>query len=124
MDQVESAEVLNAPTIAERLARFTSGLRHEVIPPTTLDYSKRLLLDGIGCLMAGTAGEPARIADRAVGRLHTQVDGPSTNLVSRVRTSARDAAFVNGIALYSVGVNDIHRPSIAHPGGCIVPQGG
>lgn len=56
-----------------------------------------------------------------MARLHSRVDGPATNLVDLVRTSARDAAFVNGIALHSDGVNDIHRPSISHPGGCIVP---
>jgi 2-methylcitrate dehydratase PrpD len=47
-------------------------------------------------------------------------DGPSTAIISGRKISVRDAAFVNGIALYSVGVNDIHKASMSHPGGCIV----
>jgi len=108
-------------TITERLAQFVSGLRYEDLPGATADYAKRLLLDGIGCLMAGTRGGPAQRVSQALAGMHHLIDGPATNLVAGTRTSARDAAFANGVALYSVGVNDIHRPSISHPGGSIVP---
>ena len=45
----------------------------------------------------------------------------STIFVRKLRGSARDAAFANAMTLYSVGLNDIHKASVSHPGGCIIP---
>lgn len=107
--------------ITETLAQFTSGLEFSKIPAPTVEYSKMLLLDGIGCLLAGTRGEPGAMAARMVNRLRSSPGGQARIIIDGSRASARDAAFVNGITLYSVGVNDIHRGSVSHPGGCIVP---
>jgi len=103
------------------LARFTSALRYGDIPSQTRDSAKKFLLDGVGCLLAGLDGDLGRIAARAVARLGGTVEGQATVLVDGRRSSVRDAAFVNGVTLYSVGVNDIHRASVSHPGGCVVP---
>ena len=110
-----------APGITEQLAAFTSSTPFAALPPATVDYTKKLLLDGIGCLLAGTRGDPGRIAARAIARLRSANAGQASVIIDGTRASARDAAFVNGITLYSVGVNDIHRGSTSHPGGCIVP---
>lgn len=93
----------------ERLAEFTSAATHAMLPAATVEYAKKLLLDGIGCLLAGTRGEPGRMAARAIARLRSGEAGPASIIIDGTRASARDAAFVNGITLYSVGVNDIHR---------------
>ena len=61
------------------------------------------------------------MAARAVARLRSSDAGQASVVIDGSRASARDAAFVNGITLYSVGVNDIHRGSTSHPGGCVVP---
>jgi 2-methylcitrate dehydratase PrpD len=45
----------------------------------------------------------------------------ATILPGNTQGSVRDAAFVNAIALYSVGLNDVHSPSGAHPGACVIP---
>jgi 2-methylcitrate dehydratase PrpD len=102
------------------LAAFVAAIQHRHIPAQTSETAKRLLLDGIGCLLVGALGDPGRIAWRAISRLESG-HGPSTAIISGRKISPRDAAFVNGITLYSVGVNDIHKPSYSHPGGCIVP---
>lgn len=81
--------------------------------------AKRLLLDGLGCLLAGTAGAPGRSA-AAMARL-LGGEPQATILTGNTRGSVRDAAFVNGVTLYSVGLNDIHKPAGAHPGGCVIP---
>ena len=107
--------------ITETLAGYTSSISYSTLPVATVEYTKKLLLDGIGCLIAGTRGEPGRMAARAVARLRSSDAGQATLFIDGTRASARDAAFVNGITLYSVGVNDIHRASTSHPGGCIVP---
>ena len=110
-----------APGVTERLAAFTSSTAFATLPSATVDYTKKLLLDGIGCLLAGTRGGPGRTAARALARSRSADAGQATVIIDGSRASARDAAFVNGITLYSVGVNDIHRGSTSHPGGCIVP---
>jgi 2-methylcitrate dehydratase PrpD len=107
-----------APTAA--FAGFAAGIDHQQLPTETAETAKRLLLDGIGCLLNGTQGNPGRIAWRTIERFGYS-DGPSTAIISGEKISPRDAAFVNGITLYSVGVNDIHKESYSHPGGCIVP---
>lgn len=109
------------PGATMELAQFVASMGDAELDNQTSDYAKRLLLDGIGCLIAGTQGSVAKMATRAFDGMLFVADGPSTNLVSGRSTSARDAAFVNGIALYSIGLNDIHRSSVSHPGGCVIP---
>lgn len=108
-------------TIAATFAHLAATLRASAVPAATAEYAHLLLLDGIGCLLAGTSGRPATMACAALDRMGLPPAGKATDLVRGVKTSERDAAFANGVALYSVGVNDIHRPAIVHPGGAIVP---
>ncbi len=111
----------NQDMITDTLARHASSLAYSDIPAATLETAKRLLLDGIGCLLAGTRATPGRLAARTIARFKFGGAGHSTILINGSRGSARDAAFVNGITLYGVGINDIHQPSGSHPGGCIIP---
>src|SRR5690606_28784965 len=106
--------------ITERIAAHIAGQRYAAIPDASKETTKRLLLDGIGCLLAGIRGGPGKIAAEAVKSMQGN-GGPSTIVISGERGTARDAAFINGMTLYSVGVNDIHKPSGSHPGGCIIP---
>jgi 2-methylcitrate dehydratase PrpD len=118
MNQTSMDATPASPTAT--LAAHAVALQYGAIPFETRETAKRLLLDGIGCMLAGTRGQPARMAYEMVKDLGG-AGGPSTLAISGDRATARDAAFVNGITLYSVGVNDIHKPSGAHPGGCVVP---
>ena len=101
------------------LAAFAAGLRYEALPANTVSMTKRLLLDGLACLIVGTRGGPGKSAAATMRRLGGLPQ--ATVFSGGFRTSVRDAAFANGITLYSVGLNDIHKPSSSHPGGCIVP---
>ena len=105
--------------VTRELATFASALNYEKLPATTVDMARRLLLDGIGCLLVGGLGELGNNATSMVRR----VGGlPQATLMTDLKAaSVRDAAFVNGICLYSVGLNDVHKPAGVHPGGCIVP---
>ncbi len=105
--------------VTRELAAFTSALRYADLPAATVDMAKRLLLDGLGCMLAGSRGAlglNATAMVRGMGGL------PQATLITDLQpASVRDAAFVNGMCLYSVGLNDIHKPAGAHPGGCIIP---
>jgi 2-methylcitrate dehydratase PrpD len=101
------------------LAEFAVSLRYSNLPPSTVAMAKRLLLDGLACLLVGTKGGPGRSATATVKRLGGEPQ--ATAFVGGFKTSVRDAAFANGVTLYSVGLNDIHKPSTSHPGGCVIP---
>jgi 2-methylcitrate dehydratase PrpD len=105
--------------VTRRLASFVAGLKFEHLPSSTVEMAKRLLLDGIGCMLAGVDGEPARNVAGMIRNLGGEPQ--ATVLPGNTRGSVRDAAFVNGISLYSVGLNDVHSPSGAHPGACVIP---
>lgn len=106
--------------VTRRLAAFVADLKFEDLPRATVEMAKRLLLDGVGCMLAGIDGEPARNCAamiRSLGGEHQ-----ASILPGNSQGSVRDAAFVNGISLYSVGLNDVHSPSGAHPGACVIPS--
>ena len=102
------------------LAKFSSILRFDDLPPAVVERTKCHLLDGLGCLLAGTVSGPAKTAADMLTQLGT-TGTQSTIFVGKLQGSARDAAFANAMALYSVGLNDIHKASVSHPGGCIIP---
>src|SRR6185503_677795 len=107
------------PGVTRELARFSSALRYEDLPAATVDMAKRLLLDGLGCMLVGGRGEDGRNATAMVRRLG---GGTQATLITDLElASVRDAAFVNGVSLYSVGLNDIHKPAGSHPAGCVIP---
>jgi len=105
--------------MTRELAAFVANLKYDDIPHGTIDMSKRLLLDGIGCMLAGIDGGPARSVAEMIRGLGGERQ--ATILPGNTQGTARDAAFVNGISLYSVGLNDVHSPSGAHPGACVIP---
>ncbi len=105
--------------VTRELAAFASNVRFEKLPAATVDMARRLLLDGIGCLLVGGTGEHGTNATAVVRRMG---GSPQATLITDLKpASVRDAAFVNGICLYSVGLNDVHKPAGAHSGGCIIP---
>ncbi|MGH6860510.1 MAG: MmgE/PrpD family protein [Phyllobacterium sp.] len=101
------------------LAEFATELTVESIPATTRAQAKIVLLDGLSCLLAGCDGPLGRSAGKMVGELGGVEQ--ATSFARGRRLAARDAAYANAMALYSVGLNDIHKPSGTHPGGCIIP---
>jgi len=102
------------------LARYVAELRFENLPGRVVERAKVHLLDGLGCMLAGTRGGPAKTAVDMLAQLATTADQAAI-YTGKTRGSARDAAFANAMSLYSVGLNDVHTASVAHPGGCVIP---
>lgn len=101
------------------LAEFAAAFSLAAAPAATLDRAKMVLLDGLSCLVSGGAGPLGASAAVMLAELGGREQ--ATVFADGSRTTARDAAYANAMALYSVGLNDIHKPSGTHPGGCIVP---
>jgi len=76
------------------LARFAAKLAYEDLPETVVQKTKELILDQLGCQLAGSTLPWTRsayeyVADGKGGRQE------STVINYGLRTSAQDAAFVN-----------------------------
>jgi 2-methylcitrate dehydratase PrpD len=106
--------------ITSDLAEWIASLAFADVPAETLDFGKMLLLDSLGCLIAGTTNDAAKMVLRAVRRLSPPADMATAFLTSE-KLSARDAALINGVTMYSVGLNGYHKPAMMHPGVSVIP---
>lgn len=105
-------------SITAEVAAFVSDTDSASIPPEARDVARRSILDTIGVTLAG-AGEPAVRIVRALG-------GPAgpdsaTLLGCARRTTALDAAFVNGTAAHALDYDDTHASVRGHPSAPLVP---
>jgi 2-methylcitrate dehydratase PrpD len=102
----------------EFVARFVSELKFEDIPREVIERAKRQILDVIGVALAGSTQEVGQIALRFVER----TGGTPECAVwgTKVRSSAPQAAFANGIFCHATDYDDMWLPG-AHPTGVTFP---
>lgn len=88
----------------ERLAAWALSIRSEAIPPAALTQAKLLLLDTIGCGLAGLASQPARAVFETVADIG---GAPRCSVIgSSVRTSLPNAVLANGLLIRALDLND------------------
>ncbi|HTT04653.1 MAG TPA: MmgE/PrpD family protein [Steroidobacteraceae bacterium] len=107
-----------APTAA--LCEFVAGLSFTQIPPRVIQVAKRLMIDWIGCTLAGKDARPALIIEE-FARSMGPAEGPSTILTSRRGSSPYFAAMANAAASHVVEQDDVHNGSVFHPGTVVFP---
>jgi len=93
-----------APGAVERLAAWALSIPAADIPSENIEQVKLLLLDTIGCGLAGLASQPARAVFETIadigGAPHCSVIG------SAVRTSLPNAVLANGLLVRALDLND------------------
>ena len=102
------------------LARFAGKLAYEDLPETVVEKTKELILDQLGCQLAGSTlpwTRPAYeyVAEGKGGRQE------STVINYGLRTSAEDAAFVNACFGHGTMGDDTDSICHAHFGSIIMP---
>jgi 2-methylcitrate dehydratase PrpD len=94
--------------------------RFEDIPAKALTVARGAMLDCVGVALAGArtpAGAiPAEWAKQAAGH------GQATLWGQRIKTSAHDAALVNGTAAHALDYDDVTWGLIGHPSVSLVPS--
>uniref|UniRef100_UPI001C2FEF1A MmgE/PrpD family protein n=1 Tax=Mesorhizobium sp. GbtcB19 TaxID=2824764 RepID=UPI001C2FEF1A len=103
-----------------RLCSFVAELDFERIPPRVVHFAKGLMIDWLGSAFAGKGARQVEIIEgfaRAMG----PVDGLSTVIPTRRRTSPYFAAMVNAAASHVVEQDDVHNGSVFHPAAVIFP---
>ncbi len=95
--------------IVETLTEFTTNVQFKDMPKDVVHETKRVLLDSIGCAIAGHSMDLSRISVELAKRL----GGPpeSTIIGTRDRVSCANAAFANGQLINAL---DFDAGSAAH----------
>ncbi len=102
-----------ASPLAERLAAYADGLRHDDLDAATIERVKSHFIDTIGCGIAAFDERPVRICrDVALAA----AAGAATIIGTRRRTAPDLAAFANGAAFRYYDLNDSYVGGLAgHP---------
>ena len=99
---------------ASLLARFVDETRFEDLPPELVEEAKRLLMDSLGCAMAGTGTQKGQIALTFAGSYSSPAE--ATIIGAREKAPAPLASFVNGELL-----NAMDYEALCAPCGHITP---
>lgn len=103
-----------------KLARFVRELTYEDLPGKVIHKTKQLVLDQLGCQIAGSALPWTQQAyDFAVEYRNAKEE--STIVIHGFKTSAQDAAFVNGSFGHGFLGDDADSVCFAHFGSIIIP---
>jgi 2-methylcitrate dehydratase PrpD len=99
---------------------YIVGSRFEDIPAKALAVAKGAMLDCVGVALAG-ARQPGGAIPAEWAR-HAAGNGQSTLWGHRIKTSAHDAALVNGTAAHALDYDDVTWGLIGHPSVSLVPS--
>ncbi|WP_210496866.1 MmgE/PrpD family protein [Microvirga antarctica] len=113
------AEFASPPPVTRWLAARAAGVSYETLPPEAVTVARQCILDWFAVTIPG-ADEPAvrilreqLLADRAA---------PVASLTgSPERTSAMNAALINGTASHALDFDDVNMAILGHPTVAILP---
>jgi 2-methylcitrate dehydratase PrpD len=103
--------------LAYELSRRSTALRFEDLPPQAVHWAKVGILDTVGVTVAGSVEPAARI----LGRVVPPTAGASLVFGCADRTSALDAALINGTAAHALDFDDCNNTLGGHPSAPILP---
>ena len=103
----------SANTLADRLAAYADGLRHDDLDAATIERVKSHFIDTIGCGIAAFDERPVRICRDVALVVAT---GTATVIGTNRRTTPDLATFANGAAIRYYDLNDSYVGGLAgHP---------
>jgi 2-methylcitrate dehydratase PrpD len=100
-------------TLGTQLADWAAGLRFDDLPAEVVADCRLRLLDTLGVALAATP-LPIGVAVRKAGRAMGGGD-KATVLGEGTRSSAANAALVNGTLAHAMDFDDTHNESVMHP---------
>jgi 2-methylcitrate dehydratase PrpD len=101
------------------LVAFIDGLRYGALDAEVRHYARRHLLDTVGVMICGAAGEIATRAERMLAAVRGPGDIPVPGRARR--SDLLDAAFLGGTAAHGIELDDGYRQGSVHPGCAVVP---
>jgi 2-methylcitrate dehydratase PrpD len=93
------------PTLATRLAERICAFRPDHVTPRALSEARTAIIDTIGCTLSGIPEPCAQILLETPGV--AEAPGPALVFGTSRRTSALDAALINGTASHALDYDDV-----------------
>lgn len=113
--------VAQAATISGKLARFAAELRFEDLPQDVIERARLVLLDGLGCALAGSATEDLRLIRESM-LAAAGCDGDTLLWGTSSRAPLPFAALANAAAVHAREMDDfegcLHSGSVIIPAAC------
>lgn len=106
------------PSISGQICSYHKKLLQNVLPDEVIEYTKQVITDYVGCLIAGSTSDAAVKARKAMEKV--QAVGNST-IVSGKKTQAEFAAFVNGCAGHALEMDDTIYEAGGHVAVSVIP---
>lgn len=116
---VPARALLAAENLTGRLASYMAASRDTALPDAVMTDAKHRILDTVAAIVSGSALAPGVAALKFI-RTQGGVQEASV-LASNVRTSAINAALINGMFAHSDESDDFEPITKAHPGSATVP---
>ena len=108
-----------ANDLTGRLAAYMVASRDRALPDRVLLDAKHRILDTVAAMVSGSALGPGVMATRFI---RSQGGVPETSiLASNIKTSAINAALINGMLAHSDESDDFEPITKTHPGSAAVP---
>ena len=120
MSHAEAVHTLQpAAGATAALVEFIGALRYDALDAEVRHYARRHLLDTVGVMICGAAGEVANRAERALAAVRGAGRIPVPGRARRA--DLLDAAFLGGTAAHGIELDDGYRQGSVHPGCAVVP---
>ncbi|MGE0716954.1 MAG: MmgE/PrpD family protein [Alphaproteobacteria bacterium] len=114
----DPARIDSDPGATRRLAEFLAAVRFAALPAEAVEAAKVMVLDLLGCTLGAMGTEEVRIATEVIRLAGGTPE--STAIGLGFRTSAQNAAYLNGISSHVLELDDTHRDSITHVGAPVI----
>ncbi len=108
-----------APDLTGRVTRYMAAARQQTLPPEVVTATTHRILDTVAAMVSGARLKPGEAAIR-FARAQGGVQEASI-LTTDIRTSAINAALVNGMFAHADETDDFEPVTKAHPGCAVVP---
>jgi 2-methylcitrate dehydratase len=105
-------------TLVEDIAGWVAELRYDMLPREVVNRTRLILLDTLGCALGALDAPPLQLARRVA--LEQGGNPQATPIGVRWKTSSDQAAFLDGIALRYLDLND-YSTAGGHPSINIAP---
>ena len=103
----------------KRIAEYVTATDIEDFPPDAIAAAKGAIMDCLACMLAGSREDLADILCRYVAG---ESAAPAASVVGRgFRTSAANAALVNGAMAHALDYDDITQITKTHPTAVLLP---
>jgi 2-methylcitrate dehydratase PrpD len=120
MSHAEAVHTLQpAAGATAALVAFIDGLRYGALDAEVRHYARRHLLDTVGVMICGAAGDVANRAERMLAAVRGAGSIPVPGRARRA--DLLDAAFLGGTAAHGIELDDGYRQGSVHPGCAVVP---